>query len=61
VTLSAVARLEEVNQRRAARGGTGAVPKEAYDAAQIAASQAYVTVAGTVLSAASRWQVGTSR
>jgi alkylation response protein AidB-like acyl-CoA dehydrogenase len=29
------------------------VPKEAYDAAEIAASQAYITVAGTVLSAAS--------
>ncbi len=53
VTLSAVARLEEINQRRAARGGTAPVPKEAYDAAEIAASQAYITVAGTVLSAAS--------
>jgi alkylation response protein AidB-like acyl-CoA dehydrogenase len=50
VTLSAVARLERISQLRA----DGDVPKEAYDEAEIAASQAYITVADTVLAAATR-------
>ncbi|GAB2842637.1 acyl-CoA dehydrogenase family protein [Actinocorallia aurea] len=47
-TLAAVARLESINTRRAA----GDVPQEAFDAAEIAASQAHLTVADTVLRAA---------
>lgn len=47
-TLAAVARLESVNALRAA----GEVPQEEFDAAEIAASQAHITVADTVLRAA---------
>ncbi|MDX6742314.1 acyl-CoA dehydrogenase family protein [Actinocorallia sp. A-T 12471] len=47
-TLAAVAGLESINARRA----VGEVPQEAYDAAEIAASQAHITVADTVLRAA---------
>jgi alkylation response protein AidB-like acyl-CoA dehydrogenase len=49
VTLAAVARLERVNELRAA----AEVPKEAWDEAEIATSEAYITVADTVLTAAS--------